>query len=134
MKGGFSDMKPQIANNVIDANLVTVMAEKILSPLAVVRNISLSYRIDREGKRTDIVENVRYDLVDTETYATFTVKVPGNKPIMSIEEFENTEELVIVELPLELAVVKAYDIFYGKAKVSIKMPYISLKNTSNMEK
>ena len=62
------------------------------------------------------------------TYSSFTVRVMGDSPVVSPEELEKTDDgdLLIVELPLDKTIIKPYEIVYGKAKVSITIPYIKL--------
>lgn len=121
-------MRNSITNNVMDANIFSIPATDILSPLAVLKSVKAVYEKDSEGQRTNKVQAYRYELVDMKTYSSFTVRVMGDSPVVSPEELEKTDDgdLLIVELPLDKTIIKPYEIAYGRAKVSITIPYIKL--------
>lgn len=120
-------MKSLISNNVMDATKFNLPALGIIPQIAVLRDVKLSYATDSDGKRTENVASVRYDCVDTENFSTFTVKVETSKPVITSGELENTDELVVLELPIDEMTIKPYEISYGKVKVSIIAPYVKVQ-------
>lgn len=120
-------MKLKINNNIMDASAFIISGYGIISPTVVLRNVSLSYETDVDGKRTDKVVAVRYECVDTETFSTFTVKVNGNKPVISSQELEASENLILLEFPVDEVEIRPYAIEYGKVKVSIVAPYVKVQ-------
>ena len=85
-------MRNSITNNVMDANIFSIPATDILSPLAVLKSVKAVYEKDSEGQRTNKVQAYRYELVDMKTYSSFTVRVMGDSPVVSPEELEKTDD------------------------------------------
>lgn len=116
----------KIDNNRIKVKDLAIPAEDFIPDLAVLRKVRPSYAQNEQGERTDVVEAVRYDLVNPETYSSFTVKVEGSKAIITSEVLDAQTEPVYVQIPVSEVVIKPYEIAYGVAKVSIVAPYVKL--------
>lgn len=67
------------------------------------------------NKKTDNICGYKYRLVDTSLYETFDVKVDGKNPIVTSEVLKNSGPIWV---SLEGAVIKPYEINYGRAKCS----------------
>lgn len=119
-------MKCPISNGIMDSNHFAISAEGIIPKVAVVRSMRFAYQPDENGNRTEVIDSVRYDCVDPTTFATFTIKVNGAKTIITQKELEGTDDVVYIDIPVELTVIKPYALEYGKAKVSIVAPYVKL--------
>lgn len=119
-------MKAILKNNVMKAADLSISAEGILSDVAVLRDVRLAYAKDAEGKNTDVIECVRYDCVDPNTYATFTVKVESTKAVVTQQALESSDEPIYIEIPVKEVKIKPYKIEFGKADVSIVAPYVKL--------
>lgn len=120
-------MKLKLNNNIMDTSAFIISGYGIISPTVVLRNVLLSYETDVDGKRTDKVVAVRYECVDTETFSAFTVKVNGSKPVITSQELDASENLVLLELPVDEVEIRPYSIEYGKVKVSIIAPYVKVQ-------
>ena len=57
-------MVSKINNNLIKVNELNIPAKGLIPSKAILRDISFSNKVDADGKRTDEVEAVRYDLID----------------------------------------------------------------------
>lgn len=110
----------------MNASDIAISAQDIISDVVVLRNVRPSYVKDAEGKNTELIECVRYDCVDPNTYATFTIKVESTKAIVTKQALEASEEPLYVAIPVKETVIKPYAVEYGKAKVSIVAPYLKL--------
>ena len=117
----------QIINNTVNASAFTIPASSALSGVAVVKGVKPIYELDSEGKRTENVIAVKYDLIDADNFNSFSVKVPGAKPVITSEELEVAQGLVLVELPVERMKLRAYSIEFGRAKVSVSADVIRRK-------
>lgn len=117
----------QIINNTVNASAFTIPASSALSGVAVVKGVKPIYELDSEGKRTENVIAVKYDLIDADNFNSFSVKVPGAKPVITSEELEVAQGLVLVELPVEQMKIRAYAIEFGRAKVSVSANVIRRK-------
>lgn len=120
-------MKTKIMNNVMDVSYFQISAVGIIPEFAVLRDVRLTYATDGDGKRMEQVVAVRYECVDADTFSTFTVKVETAKPVITAEELERAEDMVVLELPVDEMVIKPYALEYGKAKVSIVAPYVKIQ-------
>lgn len=116
----------KIDNNSMDVKDLTLIAEGKIPPQVVVRNVRKAYQTDADGNKTDTIKAVLYDCVDPVNFTTFTLKVNGSKAVITSEELEESEDVVYIEIPVELTVIKPYSIEYGKAKVSIIAPNVKL--------
>lgn len=67
------------------------------------------------NKKTDNICAYKYRLVDTSLYETFDVKVDGKSPIVTSEVLRNSEPIWV---SLEGAIIKPYEVNYGRAKCS----------------
>ncbi len=117
----------QIINNTVNASAFTIPASSALSGVAVVKGVKPIYELDSEGKRTENVIAVKYDLIDADNFNSFSVKVAGSKPVITSEELEIAQGLVLVELPVEQMKIRAYAMEYGKAKITLSAPFIKRK-------
>lgn len=125
MEGDFS-MKNIINNNKISTSDIQISAMGIITEIVAVRDVKPMYKTDSEGKRTDIVEAIRYDCVNPNDYSTFTLKTLSIKPVITAEELEMSETPVFISIPVNDVVIKPYKIEYGIATVSIIAPYVKL--------
>ncbi|MCM1084082.1 MAG: hypothetical protein NC393_13320 [Clostridium sp.] len=119
-------MKLYLNNNQMPATELVFSAEGKLPEVAVLKNVKFTYETDSDGKHTEKIIAIRYECVDPETFASFTIKVNGGKAVITPEQLEETEELVYIEIPVKDTLIKPYAIEYGMAKVSIIAPYIKL--------
>ena len=117
-------MRKIIDSNSMDVKDLTLIAEGKIPPQVVVRNVRYAYQTDADGNKTDTIKAVLYDCVDPVNFATFTLKVNSSKAVITPEELEEAEDVVYIEIPVELTVIKPYSIEYGKAKVSIIAPQV----------
>ena len=117
----------QIINNTVNASAFTIPASSALSGVAVVKGVKPIYELDSEGKRTENVIAVKYDLIDADNFNSYSVKVAGSKPVITSEELEIVQGLVLVELPVEQMKIRAYAMEYGKAKITLSAPFIKRK-------
>ena len=117
----------QIINNTVNASAFTIPASSALSGVAVVKGVKPIYELYSEGKRTENVIAVKYDLIDADNFNSFSVKVAGSKPVITSEELEIAQGLVLVELPVEQMKIRAYAMEYGKAKITLSAPFIKRK-------
>mgnify|MGYP004573091369 CR=1 FL=1 len=63
-------MKSFIDNNVMEIADLEVSAEGKISEILVVKKVRPSYMKDAEGKITENIENIKYDCVAPETFAS----------------------------------------------------------------
>lgn len=119
-------MRVILNNNALKISDITLSAEGIISEVVVLRDIRPSYAKDGEGNRTDVIECIRYDCVDPNNYATFTIKVESTRAIMSKEDLEASEDAIYISIPVKETLIKPYKIEYGKAEVSIVAPYVKV--------
>ena len=63
----------QIINNTVNASVFTIPASSALSGVAVVKGVKPIYELDSEGKRTENVIAVKYDLIDADNFNSFSV-------------------------------------------------------------
>ena len=115
-----------IENNTIKASKLIIPAAGIIPEIVVVCNVRISNVLDREGKKTDIVEAVRYDCVNPDDFSRFTIKVEAKDPILTKAILDTAEEPVYISIPIEETFLRPYEISYGKAKVSIIAPYVTI--------
>lgn len=120
-------MIAKLDKNEMKSSLLEMSAKGIVPETAVLRNVRVSKAKDADGNFTGQTEAIRYDLVDPTTFASFTVKVEEDEPVITRDELEKSDEPVFVTIPVEETVVKPYEITYGIAKVSIVAPYIKLE-------
>ncbi len=119
-------MLAKINNNLIKVNELNIPAVGLIPAKAILRDISFSNKVDADGKRTDEVESVRYELIDPITFSTFTIKVAGNRSVITKQDLDNSETPVYLEIPVEQVTIRPYKIDYGKATVSITAPSVKL--------
>lgn len=115
-----------INNNEIAASDLVISGAKFLPKTAVCKGIRPSYVLDDNGKKTAQIEAVRYDLVNPTNFDTFTIKVPNAQPVMSPETFKALEDVLYLDIPTSEALIKPYAIEYGKAKLSIVAPSVTV--------
>lgn len=119
-------MKVMIENNIMKANEFVISAKGILPEIAVLKNVRLNYKMDAEGKKTDLIECVRYDCIDPDNFSTFSLKCESNRAVVTQEILESTEEPIFIRIPVEQTCIRPYEISYGKAKVTIVAPDVKL--------
>lgn len=119
-------MKALIENNEMAVADMEVSAKGKIADILVVRKVRPQYIKDAEGKITDKIEAVRYDCVDPETYASITLKVLSTHPVVTNEMIELSEEAIYISIPVEETIIRPYEIKFGKAKVSIIVPFVKI--------
>ena len=93
-------MQLNLNNNSMKASLIKIPAVGKIPELAVVRDVRISYVLDAEGKKTDKVDAIRYDCVNPDNYASFTIKVESNRPAVTKELLEGSEDLFLLQFQL----------------------------------
>ena len=119
-------MKAIIENNEMAVDNLEVSAKGKVADVLVVRKVRPQYVKDAEGKITDKIEAVRYDCIDPETYAIITLKVLSTHPVVTNEIIETAEDAIYIAVPVDETVIRPYEIKFGKAKVSIIVPFVKL--------
>lgn len=119
-------MRALIENNEMLVADLEVSAKGKISDILVVRKVRPTYLKDADGKITDKIEAVRYDCVDPETYAPITLKVLSTHPIVTNDIIEASDEALYIAVPVEETIVRPYEVKYGKAKVSIIVPFVKM--------
>lgn len=115
-----------IADNQIKSENIVISAADKVPETAVLKAVRPVYQKDADGKRTDAIEAIRYDCVHPNEYWGFTIKVAGNRPVITAEVFEKMEDVVYLAIPVDAVQIKIYDFSYGVAKVSIQAPYVKI--------
>jgi len=119
-------MKSFIDNNVMEIADLEVSAEGKISEILVVKKVRPSYMKDAEGKITENIENIKYDCVDPETFASVTLKVQSTRPIVTNEMIEASESVIYIKVPVSETIIRPYEINFGKAKVTVIVPYVNM--------
>lgn len=119
-------MKTFIENNEMAVADLEILARGKISEILVVKKVRPSYLKDGDGKITDKIENIRYDCVDPETFATITLKVLSTHPVVTNEIIETAEDAIYIAVPVDETVIRPYEIKFGKAKVSVIVPFVKL--------
>lgn len=120
-------MKSFIDNNVMEIADLEVSAEGKISEILVVKKVRPSYMKDAEGKITKNIENIKYDCVDPETFASVTLKVQSTRPIVTNEMIEASESVIYIKVPVSETIIRPYEINFGKAKVTVIVPYVNME-------
>lgn len=120
-------MKSFIDNNVMEIADLEVSAEGKISEILVVKKVRPSYMKDAEGKITENIENIKYDCVDPETFASVTLKVQSTRPIVTNEMIEESESVIYIKVPVSETIIRPYEINFGKAKVTVIVPYVNME-------
>ena len=89
----------------------------------VVKQVSPVYDYEK-GVKTDKVVAYRYSLVDPEMFEPFDVKVEGTTPVVTNEIVADRDNRIWVAL--ENAIIKPYEMKYGKVKYSISADSIKV--------
>lgn len=90
--------------------------EVLPSDKFVIKQVSPVFDYEK-GVKTDKVVAYRYSLVDPDTFESFDVKIEGTTPIVTNEMVTDRENRYYVAL--ENAIIKPYEMKYGKVKYSI---------------
>lgn len=95
----------------------------------------LSLFVDEENLQLDDLKPIkkgediigwRYHLYEADTHVTLIVKVPGAKPVISVEDFNASSDEIYVFLPLQDTELSLYQISYGKGLCTISAPFVKL--------
>lgn len=113
-------------NNTLSIADITFSAKGYLPDKAVLKDIRVSYKKNTDGNFTRDIDATRYHCISPENFDTFIVKVCGKEPIIDPEDFKKSEDNIFVEIPVSEALIKPYEIAYGKVKVSIIAPFVKL--------
>lgn len=97
--------------------------EVLPSEKFIVKQVSPVYDYEK-GVKTDKVVAYRYSLVDPEMFEPFDVKVEGTTPVVTNEMVADRENRIWVAL--ENAIIKPYEMKYGKVKFSISADSIKV--------
>ena len=108
---------------------IQISAMGLIAEIVAVRDVKPIFKSDSDGKRTDIVEAIRYDCINPNDFSTFTLKTLSIKPVITAEELEMSETPVYISIPVNDVVIKPYKIEYGVATVSIIAPYVKLASS-----
>lgn len=129
------ETKMALKNNEISAKVFEIRLDKIFPkiPDFVLTEVRPYYRYDDNKQKMDIVEGYKYTLIDMDSLFPFNVKVPGGTPLLNQTDIDESEGRIYVELPLEETLVRPYQVNYGKAKVTIIAPYITIATASDSE-
>lgn len=119
-------VKGIIANNQMKTEDMAISAVGKVPEVAVLKGVRPAYKKDADGKRTDVIEAVRYDCSHPEEYWDFTVKVESTRPIITPELYDKAEDVIYISIPVEEVQIKPYEIAYGVAKITILAPYVKL--------
>ena len=119
-------MKSFIKNNVVNANVFVMTGKDMLSPVVALRDVRYVYKTDSAGKRTDEIQAIKYDVIDTETFSTFTIKVDGSVAVITPNDLELAPDIVYLDIPINQVIIKPYEMSFGNAKVSISAPSVSI--------
>lgn len=119
-------MHIRIDNNIMNASDLRVEARGVIPEIAALKGIRVSYQKDAEGNITKTIDAIRYDCVDPETFANFTIKVAATRPIITRELLDASQDAVYVQIPLDDVLIKPYAIEFGRAKVSITAPNLKI--------
>ena len=122
-------MKNIINNNKMSTSDIQISAMGLIAEIVAVRDVKPIFKSDSDGKRTDIVEAIRYDCINPNDFSTFTLKTLSIKPVITAEELEMSETPVYISIPVNDVVIKPYKIEYGVATVSIIAPYVKLASS-----
>lgn len=119
-------MRTNLDNNKISADFLTVQLDSFVqSDTFILKSIRRNFAY-KDGKKTDIIESIGYEVVDPQTFANFRLKVPGNAPVIEPDEFEKSENILKISIPLSKTLVRPYKLEYGSATVSITAPFVEL--------
>ena len=118
-------MLAKIKNNTIKASNITLNPSDYIPPKVVLNDIRVSYKSEN-GKKTDEIETVRYDVINPDTFETFTIKVDGSAPVISPENFDTEEKKIYIEIPVDKVIIKPYKIEYGVVYLSITAPNVKI--------
>lgn len=102
--------------NLLPKDFVKGLEEFIPNDKFVIKQVSPVFDYEK-GVKTDKVVAYRYSLVDTDSFETFDVKIEGTTPIVTNEMVTDRENRYYVAL--ENAIIKPYEMKYGKVKYSI---------------
>lgn len=119
-------MRGKLKDNTISTADLVISAEGLISEKAALRDVRISYVQDEEGRRTNVIDCVRYDCFCVEDLSTFVIKVAGGKAVITREALEKSKEPVFIQIPVGELTIKPYEIQYGVAKVTITAPYVKL--------
>lgn len=115
-----------INNNSLTIEDISFPAEGYVPEKAVLKEVRVSYKKDDNEKVTSEVEATRYLCINPENYDSFTLKVPGKRPVIEPDDFKEFEAVLYLEIPVSETLIKPYSIDYGKVKVSIIAPDVKL--------
>lgn len=118
-------------NNQVQINSFSAtLADFTQSDTFVCKAIKRNFRYENE-KKTENVESVAYDLVDTKTFVSFRLKVPGDSPVIDPVAFDEMDKVIKVRVPIDQTTVRPYRVEYGRATVSIVAPFVELIDNSD---
>lgn len=119
-------MKVIINDNTMKASDLEVSAIDKIPEVAVVKEVRISNVLDADGKRTEMIDCIKYVCVNPDNFSTFTIKVNTTRPIVTNEIIEEADEPIYLSIPVEAVVIRPYKIEFGKAKVTIIAPFVKL--------
>lgn len=119
-------MKKIIDDNHISAQYFEISGNGIIPEEAILRSIAPAYRKNEDGSERVLIGWI-VECVDGATASIFKLKVENTEPVISPEDFENAEDLIWIRIPVDKCRIRPYAIEYGRAKVSVTVPYIFIK-------
>lgn len=119
-------MKKIIDDNQMSSSFFEIGGKGIIPEEAILRNITPSYRKNSEDTERVLIGWI-VECVDAVTASIFKIRVENKDAVISPKDFEEAENLIVIQIPVQQVKIKPYSIEYGKAKVSISVPYIKLK-------
>lgn len=116
---------PRLDNNKISLDEMIFHCERFIPDKLILKGMKMARKY-QDGKCTQEIEGINYDVVNPYTLDSFRIKVLDPTPVITQEELDEAEEHVYISIPVSQTVIKPYKIEYGKATVSIIAPYVML--------
>ena len=79
------------------------------------------------------MEAIIYVCTDLSTLSRLRIRVNSTTPVIEPEELENSDDILFIKVPINDTIVRVYDVSYGKAKLSIIAPFLSLLSDEEIE-
>lgn len=112
-------------NNRLSINDIEIEATNFMPQKLILRSVSTAFKY-ADGKRTEEIEGINYDVVNPDNLDSFRIKTLSPKPIITQKELDDSETHIYISIPLEQTIIKPYRIEFGFATVSILAPYVLL--------
>lgn len=113
-------------NKVEAAELVLPLSTFTQTDEYALKNIQENYEYVN-NKKTDTFLSTTLTCIDVETLAILRIKVES-RINLTAKMLEQSEQPVYIKIPIEQTFVRPYAIEYGKAKVTIIAPSVTIVN------